>query len=502
MPLREVYFTNSKSHKREKLVPLEPGKVKFYSCGPTVYNLIHIGNLRAAMTSDLIFRTLKKFKYDVTYIRNYTDIDDRIIDQMIKEKLTLDAITKKYINEVELDYAAAGLLEPTKKTLVTEHLPEIISLIEDIIKNDCAYEVQGEVFFAIDKFPSYGQLSGRNIQELIAGERVDVNSLKKNPLDFSLWKPAKPGEPTWDSPWGKGRPGWHIECSAMACKHLGPMMDIHHGGDDLIFPHHENEIAQTEAATGKQPYAGLWVHNAMLNLSKEKMSKSLGNVVMARDFLREYGSEVARMILLSSHYRSIIDFNEESLAHALQQLERIYEAKQKAEILAAKSASVPDPKAEEGWGGFLASLQSHREKMAEHMAQDLNTPGLFSEILMLTREWNRILATPRAEVTPAAILAAQELVGLMENDLWNYVGIGRSKAAAALEKISDIRKNQRERGGKKNLSDAEIEGLIVERKEARATKNFTRADEIRKIFTEAAIEILDSPAGTTWKRKD
>jgi len=324
-----------------------------YSCGPTVYGFIHIGNLRAALTADLFYRLFKRFGYDVTYVRNFTDVDDKIIKRANEEKVTSDDVTRKYIPEAEKDYALAGLMEPTHKTKVTEHMPEIITMVGKIIENGKAYTADDpegfdptakEVFFSIDAFPTYGQLSGKKLEDLRAGERVEVNTKKKNPADFSLWKPAKAGEPSWDSPWGKGRPGWHIECSAMACKWLGEQMDLHHGGEDLIFPHHENEIAQSEAATGTHPYVNYWVHNAFLNFDGEKMSKSLGNIVSARDFLSQYGGEVTRMLFLNVHYRSPFDINPVMMDQAITNLERLYEAKKKAEEKVSEQAEAsPEP---------------------------------------------------------------------------------------------------------------------------------------------------------------
>ncbi|MGZ3688424.1 MAG: cysteine--tRNA ligase, partial [Bdellovibrionota bacterium] len=336
--IREIRVTNTLTQKKEILTTLEPGKLKMYSCGPTVYGPIHVGNLRAGLTSDLFFRYFKRVGYDVTYVRNYTDVDDKIIKKANDEGISTDEVTKRFTSEVEKDYAVAGMLEPTHKTTVTGHMSEIIVMIEEILKNGYAYVADdGEVIFAIEKFQGYGKLSHKNIEDLLAGARVEVSSKKKNPLDFTLWKPAKPGEPAWDSPWGKGRPGWHIECSAMATRWLGPKMDVHHGGEDLQFPHHENEIAQSEAASGQAPYVGYWLHNAFLTMSKEKMSKSLGNVFGAREFLTQYSGELARYLILGSHYRSLLDFSDETIDGALTGMHRIYEAKAKAQELAKQA---------------------------------------------------------------------------------------------------------------------------------------------------------------------
>lgn len=509
LPL-SVFFTNSKTHKKEKFEPISPGKVKFYSCGPTVYDFIHIGNLRAALVADLIYRFLKKAGFEVTYVRNYTDIDDRIINKANASHSNMDAVSKKFIQEVEKDYALALMEEPTHKTLVTEHIREIISMIQKIIENGHAYVVpegssgNSEVFFSIKDFPRYGQLSGKSLEDLQAGIRVEIDEKKQNPHDFSLWKPAKPGEPFWESPWGKGRPGWHIECSAMAQKWLGNQMDLHHGGEDLVFPHHENEIAQTEAATHEHPYVRIWLHNAHLNLAGIKMSKSLGNIVSARDFLAQYGGEVARMVMLGIHYRAKFDFNEAALDQALQVLTRIYEAKQKAEHILTKKIALPDPKAEPVWGGFLMDCERAKKTIMEAYAQDLNTAGAIAEFLTLVREWNKCLAHPNAENTPGAILGAQAFVQVLEEEIGSVIGVGRSRSESMLGKLNEIRAKEREArsgGQASQLTDAQIENLLLERKEARAQKNFKRSDEIRAELTQAGVEILDSPQGTTWKRK-
>ncbi len=478
------------------------GEVKMYSCGPTVYGPIHIGNLRAALTADLFYRFFKRFGFKVTYVRNYTDIDDKIINKAKEAGISCDALTEKYIQVAEQDYALALMEEPTHKTKVTDHLPEIISMIEAIIKNGKAYVTEeGDVFFSIESFPAYGSLSGKSLEDLQAGARVEVNLDKRNPMDFALWKSAKPGEPAWDSPWGKGRPGWHIECSAMACKWLGPQMDLHHGGEDLVFPHHENEIAQSEAATGKGPYVNYWVHNAFLTFSSEKMSKSLGNVVNARDFLAQYGGELARMIFLGVHYRSMFDFSAETVDQAITSLERLYEAKKTAEAIRDKKILVPDMRAEQVWGGFLIDCDRARDAILDHYANDLNTAGALSEMFTLTREFNRALTHPNAANTPAAILAAGEFIRVLETEIGSVIGVGRMRAESMLEHLAKVRMLRSQNEGKQVLEADEIESLIRERKESRTAKNFKRSDEIRDHLLANGVEIKDSPDGTTWTRK-
>lgn len=501
-PIREIKLTNSLTGKKEVLTTLDPGKLKMYSCGPTVYGLIHIGNLRAGLVSDLFFRYFKKSGYDVNYVRNYTDVDDKIINKARDEKTTAEAVAKKYTQEVEKDYALAGMLDPTQKTTVTEHMPEIISMIQRIIQNGKAYVApDGEVIFSIADFEGYGKLSHKNLEDLQAGIRVEVSAKKKNPMDFTLWKPAKPGEPAWDSPWCKGRPGWHIECSAMSEKWLGAQMDVHHGGEDLIFPHHENEIAQSESASGKAPFVKYWLHNAFLTMSKEKMSKSLGNVLNARDFLSQFGGEIARYVLLSVHYRSIIDFSDETVDHALTSMTRIYEAKAKALELSKQARARADMRAEGAWGSFVASCEQARREIDDAFANDLNTAGALGSLFTLIREFNRVVAEPLAAATPSAVLGAQEFIKILEEDMGAVLGIGRSDPKKVLDDIARLKAARAVAAGGTRVAEEEILKLIQERLDARKSKNFARADEIRKDLDSRGVLIKDSPAGTTWEYK-
>jgi cysteinyl-tRNA synthetase len=501
-PIREIRLTNTLTGKKEQLKTTRPGKLTFYSCGPTVYNLIHIGNLRGGLVSDMFFRYFRRAGYEVTYVRNYTDVDDKIIQRGNEEKIPAEQVARKYTQEVEKDYAVSGMLEPTHKTTVTGHMAEIIAMIERIIANGKAYVIEsGEVLFSIESFKGYGKLSHKHIDELVAGARVEVNSKKRSPLDFTLWKPAKPGEPSWDSPWGKGRPGWHIECSAMSSKWLGDQIDVHHGGEDLVFPHHENEIAQSEAATGKDPFVRYWLHHAFLTLSKEKMSKSLGNVFTARDFLTRFSGELARYMLLGVHYRSPIDFGEETIENALTGLHRIYEAKARAAELSRAARAVPDMRAETAWGSFVASCEAARKEIDESYANDFNTPGALAALFTLIREFNRTLAEPLAQATPAAVLGAGQLIQVMEEDIGGVLGVGRSDPAKALEDLARIRSARAGASGAARPSDAEIMQAIQDRAEARKAKDFGKADQIRKDLEARGVLIKDGPSGTTWEHK-
>ncbi|MBC7692447.1 MAG: cysteine--tRNA ligase [Methylotenera sp.] len=505
-PIREIKVTNTLSGKKEILETRVPGKLSMYSCGPTVYNFIHIGNLRAALVADQFFRYFKKVGYDVTFVRNFTDVDDKIIKKANEEKLTSDEIAKRYIIEVEKDYALAGLHEPTHKTKVTEHMPEIIGMIEKIIANGKAYVAEKsageegyEVLFSISSFEGYGKLSHKNIDDLVAGHRVEVSEKKHNPLDFTLWKPAKPGEPSWDSPWGKGRPGWHIECSAMAGKWLGDQMDLHHGGEDLVFPHHENEIAQSEACTGHAPYVKYWLHSAFLNMGKEKMSKSLGNVLGARDFLVRFGTEFTRYLLLSVHYRSIIDFGDEAIEHTLIALHRIYEAKAKALQISQLKMAMPDLRAESAWGSFMSECEAVRREMDDHFANDFNTAGAVASLFTLIRSFNRTLAEPRASATPSAILGAQELIKVMEMDLGDVLGIGRGNPEKMLADLERIKAERATASGTLRMTEDEIKAAIQARADARKAKDFAQGDRIRKDLESKGVMIKDSPQGTAWE---
>lgn len=498
--MREIKVTNTLTGKKEVLETRVPGKLTFYSCGPTVYNFIHIGNLRTAVVSDMFFRYFKRVGYDVAFVRNYTDVDDRIIQKSIEEKVSSLEVSEKYIAEVEKDYAIAGMLEPTYKTKVTDHMPEIIAMIEKIIKKGKAYILDdGEVVFSIERFPGYGKLSHKQLEDLLAGARVEVNDKKKNPHDFTLWKPAKPGEPSWDSPWGKGRPGWHIECSAMSSKWLGDQIDIHHGAVDLIFPHHENEIAQSEAYSGKEPFVKYWVHNALLNLGSVKMSKSLGNVLSARDFLTTFSGEVARFMMLSVHYRSPIEFAEESIDNALTGLHRIYEAKLRAHDLQKQARARSDLRAEGAWGSFVASCEAARREIDDSFANDFNSAEAVAMLFSLIREFNRILTEPLVQATPSAALGASELIRIMEENVGGVLGFGRLDPAKALEDLSQIRVKRGAERGIARPSEAEILSQIQARAAARKGKDFARADQIRKDLEGRGVLIKDGPIGTTWE---
>jgi cysteinyl-tRNA synthetase len=394
------------------------------------------------------------------------------------------------------------MAEPTHKPSVTTHIQEIIEMVTDLVDSRKAYvAASGDVLYAIDQFQGYGKLSHKQIDDLIAGIRVDVNEQKKNPLDFVLWKPAKPGEPAWDSPWGKGRPGWHIECSAMARRWIGDQIDVHHGGVDLIFPHHENEIAQSEGCTGKAPFVKYWMHHEFLTMAKTKMSKSLGNVFNSREFLTQFSGEFARAMLIGVHYRSPIDFDEALIEHTSTILHRIYEAKAKAVQVMGQSRARADLRAEGAWGQFLASVEQARREIDECYANDFNTAGALGALFTLIREFNRTLSEPLAAATPSAALGAQELVKIMEEDIGGVIGVGRLSPEKGLEDLARIKASRAAAQGNALPTEAEILQAIEDRKAARAAKDFAKGDQIRKDLEARGVLIKDSPAGTTWSYK-
>ncbi len=482
---------NTLSGKKEEFVPLAPGKVKMYVCGVTVYDHCHIGHARANVVFDMIYRYLKYVGLAVTYVRNYTDIDDKIINRANRDGIPWHEVSERFIAEFDKDMAALGLELPTHQPKATEHIPEIIAIVARLVEKGHAYAVEGDVYFRVATFADYLKLSKRNLEEMQAGARVEVDGRKENPMDFALWKGAKPGEPSWESPWGAGRPGWHIECSAMSMKFLGETFDIHGGGKDLVFPHHENEIAQSEAANGR-PFVNYWLHNGFVNINSEKMSKSLGNFFTIKEVLERYDAEVLRFFLLSAHYRSPIDFCDQNLNEAHAGLERIYKGLAEIDRVCAGKREA---------GGLLSDGGRELEekvrdiglRFREAMDDDFNSALAIAGLFDLTRVVNRvaaedsvvsdrlceILATARQ-----AVIDVGRVLGLFTSEPAEYLGRIKSRRAAELE-----------------ISTEEIEGLIGERALARKSKDFKRSDEIRDLLLSRNIALLDSPLGTTWAVK-
>ncbi|MBL0389428.1 cysteine--tRNA ligase [Tumebacillus sp. ITR2] len=459
----QVY--NTLSRQKEPFQPLDANQVKMYVCGPTVYNFFHIGNARPFVVFDQVRRYLKYRGYNVKYVMNFTDVDDKIIKRGLQEGISPQEVADKYVEAFFTDVEALHVTRADVYPRVTEEMNEIIAMIQELVETGHAYESGGDVYFSERSFPEYGKLSKQTMENLVAGARVDVNDKKQNPTDFALWKAAKPGEIAWSSPWGEGRPGWHIECSAMIRKHLGEQIDIHGGGVDLTFPHHENEIAQSESCTHK-PLATYWMHNEFLNLNNEKMSKSTGNFFTTRELLEKYEGAVLRFLLLSAHYRNPVNFSEELVENAQNGLDRI---RASYANLKHRLESSTDGDAEK------VDLEHFRAQFVAAMDDDFNTADGITAIFELASDANKYLRqeTVERQTLQAYMALFEELMGVLAVPL-------------AAEKA--------------NL-DAEVEQLIVERTEARASKNWARADEIRDKLTEMGIVLEDTPQGIRWRRK-
>ena len=486
---------NTLTSAKEEFIPLQPGRVSMYVCGVTVYDNCHIGHARANVAFDVVFRYLRHAGYDVTYVRNYTDIDDKIINRANMDGVPYNVISERYIKAFDEDMARLNLALPTHQPKATEYVDEIIALVEKLIELGAAYPADGDVYFAVEKFDDYLKLSKRNLEDMQAGARVDVDERKRHPMDFALWKAAKPGEPYWSSPWGNGRPGWHIECSAMSMKLLGDTFDIHGGGKDLVFPHHENEIAQSEAASGK-PFVRYWMHNGFVNINSEKMSKSLGNFFTIREILERYDSEVLRFFLLSAHYRSPIDFSDQNLADAESGLDRIYSALAGMEDILAKSADAVPAESSQGSEAvkeLTEKISRLHARFCEAMDDDFNTALAIAHIFDLVRSLNRVLADKNSENIPLTALFRQikyelatiaDVLGVLNTAPADYLARLKGRKSATL-----------------NVAVEEIEKLVAERTAARKARDFKRSDEIRTHLLELGIELLDGPSGTEWKVK-
>ena len=462
---------NTLSRQYEEFTPLEPGKVSMYACGPTVYNYIHVGNARPIILFDVLRRYLEYRGYDVTFVQNFTDVDDKIIRRAGEEGISSAEVAEKYIAEYKKDAAGLGVREATVHPKATENISQIIALVEALIDKGFAYPSNGDVYYRTAKFPEYGKLSHQPLEDLQAGARIDVSEQKENPMDFALWKAAKPGEPAWDSPWGPGRPGWHIECSAMVNRYLGKTIDIHCGGQDLIFPHHENEIAQSEAANGC-PFVHYWLHNGFISINNQKMSKSLNNFFTVREAAEAYGYGTLRMFMLSAHYRSPLNYSEDALNQAKGALQRLVNARDNLEFLAGSGTDAPLTGEEER---FLASLDPYREKFIAAMDDDFNTADAVSVMFELVRDVNT--ATGKDGCSKA--LAKACLDRLLE-----------------LDGVLGLLYRQEE---KDDLAEW-VEDLIRQRQEARKAKNWAEADRIRDELKAKGILLEDTKQGVKWKK--
>lgn len=478
---------NTLTGKKEEFVPLTPKKVGMYACGVTVYDYCHIGHARSAIVFDVIRRYLQYKGFDVKYIRNFTDIDDKIINRAKQEGIPWDAVAQKYTDEYYMDMDRLGVGRADIEPKATEHIKEMIDIVKGLVDKGIAYVVDGDVYFEVSKFPEYGKLSKRDIDEMMAGARVEVDERKKDPIDFALWKVSKEGEPSWESPWGHGRPGWHIECTAMSIKYLGESFDIHGGGADLIFPHHENEIAQSEAFTGK-PFVKCWVHNGFITIDKEKMSKSLGNFFTIKDILDKYDPEVVRFFLLSTHYRSPIEFSDEQLKEAELSIDRYYTTVARINDFFGKESGSPKPSNEEK--ALEELLSSFKTNFQEAMDDDFNTALALGHIFELIREANRFLdSNPSGEKAKGLVLRTKELLSEVGGIL-NIFNRTLNEWYIALMKTKKV-----------GLSEADILDKIRERQEARMMKDWSTADKIREELEEKGIILEDKKDGTGWKVK-
>lgn len=474
---------NTLSGQKEVFEPLKPKRVKMYACGVTVYDYSHLGHARSALVFDVIRNYLCFSGYAVKYVRNFTDIDDKIINRASKEGVHWKKIAEKYLRAYRQDMSRLGVVKASKEPKATKHISDIKDLIQTLVKKGHAYQVDGDVYYEVSTFPQYGRLSKRKPEDLLTGARVEVDERKRNPMDFALWKSSKPGEPKWLSPWGPGRPGWHIECSAMSMKHLGKTFDIHGGGMDLIFPHHENEIAQSCAATGKE-FARYWVHNGFVQINQEKMSKSLGNFFTIREIFEksewpeEITGEILRYFLLTNHYRSPLDFSDQGLREAKYALDGFYDLFNRLK----ETAKTEGPANEK----LTTVIERTRFAFEQAMDDDFNTPAAVAELQGLRSEVNKLLetglSTKAREQARQTFRLLGSVMGLFQLEKWRFN-----------VDLSDI--------GVKGLTDEKIEQLKNERNEARTRRDFARADEIRKTLAEEGITLEDRSDGTTrWKR--
>jgi cysteinyl-tRNA synthetase len=487
-----IRIHNTSTGKKEDFIPLREKKVGMYVCGVTVYDLCHIGHARSAIVFDTIYRYFRYRGLDVTFVRNFTDIDDKIIRRANEEGVDCKTIAEKYISEFNIDMGRLGLEKPSVEPKATEHIPEMIQLISTLIQKGFAYPGGGDIFYSVEKFKDYGKLSKRNLEDMKAGARVDIDEKKENPLDFALWKASKPGEPFWESPWGKGRPGWHIECSVMSQKYLGETFDIHGGGRDLTFPHHENEIAQSEAATGK-PFVRYWIHNGFVNINKEKMSKSIGNILTIKEILKDWHPEVLRLFFLSHHYRSPVDYSEDSFLEAKSGLDRFYST------LYAIQEELKKPLSQKKLDSSVIehcrqAIESFHAQFEEAMDDDFNTAQALGYFYDLQTHLNSLLSISKGNPT-------EEIASILKQGLDHFImkgwvfGLFREDPEKYLDR-------QKKEGLKRlKLTEEEIFRSIEERNLSRKEKNWKRADEIRNDLLSKGIVLEDTPSGTIWKIK-
>ncbi|HIJ78826.1 MAG: cysteine--tRNA ligase [Desulfobulbaceae bacterium] len=485
-----ISIYNTLSGTKAPLETIEQGHVKLYVCGITAYDYCHIGHARSALVFDMIVRYLRHRDFKVTYIRNFTDIDDKIIKRAQEQNTTCDELSSRFIRMFHEDMENLGVLPPTLEPKATEHVQEIIDMIQELIAKDLAYQVGNDVYYKVTKFAGYGSLSGRNLEDMQAGARISVNEEKQHPMDFALWKGSKPGEPTWESPWGPGRPGWHIECSAMSRKYHGKSFDIHGGGKDLIFPHHENELAQSEGANG-EGFVKYWVHHGFVNIKDEKMSKSLGNFLTIREVLADYPAEALRLFIFSTHYRNPLDYSSTALNDAVTGLNRIYSC-------LAEIGQLPTTGNDKAKGAAskkdMQKITSLAERFHQAMDNDFNTAQALGHIFEVVKALNKIRQHLPAEPATADLTLLHQGAATVQ-ELGQVLGLLNDDPAAHMEKEQDQILSTM------TITPDEIQALIDQRNQARQDKNWARADEIRDQLLEQGIELKDDAAGTSWQVK-
>ncbi|MGL1933050.1 MAG: cysteine--tRNA ligase [Desulfotalea sp.] len=482
----DIKIYNTLSGKKEPLSPIEPNHVKLYVCGITSYDYCHIGHARSSLAFDMVVRYLRYCDYKVTFVRNFTDIDDKIIARANEQGVESTELAKRFINEFYTDMDALGTLRPDIEPKCTDHIPEMVKIIEELIEKGLAYPSGGDVYFVVDAFPEYGKLSHRKLEDMLAGARISVNEQKKNPMDFVLWKASKPGEPSWESPWGAGRPGWHIECSAMSRKYLGANFDIHGGGKDLIFPHHENEIAQSEGANGER-FANLWMHHGFVTIKDVKMSKSLGNFLTIRDILDNYHPEVLRSFIFSTQYRNPLDFSENAMQDAEAGLVRFYECIRDLENLPVGNDDVESITKDKD----ADKLNSIKKRYMQAMHNDFNTAQaigvLFDAVKIINRISQSLASDPSStdiKTLRDAMTIIRELatiIGILKEDATKFLAARKEKMVSGIE-----------------ITETEIDNFIAERLQARADKNWARSDEVRDLLLAKGIVLKDDANGTSW----
>ena len=477
---------NSLGKKKETFYTNKKNEVSMYVCGPTVYDLLHVGNFRGPIFFNFFRNLLEHKGYKVNYVYNYTDIDDKIINRSAEQNISTSELADKYISEFEKDYESLKIKKPSFTPRCTDHIDDIIEFIEDLISKGYAYKASNSVFFSIQKFKEYGKLSGKNTEDLLAGHRVNINDDKNNPLDFVLWKPSYDNDPGWPSPWGYGRPGWHIECSAMSNKLLGSKIDIHGGGVDLLFPHHENEIAQSECR-GSTPFSNFWVHNNLINFDNQKMSKSLGNIIKGRDFINDYNSEIFKFLILSVHYRSILNFNQTIINQSVGNLIKIYTALQLAENIMGSDISINQNEL------YDKEFEIYNEKIEGFLNNDMNTPGVFGVFFDVIRKFN--LLSVNKKISGESKYFAERFLNLFKT-YGTILGLFQESKSNFVKELNILMLNS------KSINLSDIENKILVRNKARASKNYQLSDQIRDELLKDSIELKDNPDGSTdWSVK-